>query len=61
MDTKTQIKAFIKANSPVVIYHNNENGDWVWAVAVKGTDFWLSAFRTKKRAVKYCKRMGLKI
>lgn len=50
---KLQIKEYIKQKSKVWINYNNENGKWVYAVQVCGTDFWLNAFITRDKAINY--------
>jgi hypothetical protein len=56
------IEKFLFKCSPVSLIHNNENGDWVWAVSVnEDPEFWLDAFPTKEEAVKYCNKHTLPV
>jgi hypothetical protein len=54
-----QIKDFIARRVPVEIYHTHENGSWLWAVQVAGTNFWLDAHRTVEKSIKYCSKNQL--
>jgi len=61
-DTLERVKQAFKDKEQVYIHHNNELGDWVWAVGlVSDTGFWLDAFPTKKEAVEFCKKKKLPI
>jgi len=42
--------AYRKAHAPTMIYRSDETGEYVWAVVVKGTGFWLGAFKTRSEA-----------
>lgn len=46
---------------PVDLYFNNETGEDMWAIRVSGTDFWLGAYREKKRATEECAKYELPI
>ena len=63
ISVEQQIKNYIKSKEPtsVCVHYNDELGEWVWAVVVHNTDFWLDSFQYKKDAVAYCKKHGLKI
>ena len=58
-----KIKALIRdPNTQVIIEKSNELGYPVFAICVlDDPDFWLHAFKKKKTALKYCRRMKLKI
>jgi len=52
----------------VSLYHNNENGDWLWSIVPywdsipkRYDGFWLDSAPTKKRALEICKEMGWKV
>lgn len=46
------------AGKPVTIFHANETGEWVWAVAVSGSEFWMDAFETEAEAEAFVKEIG---
>ena len=55
---------YVEQRHPVVIAQRDDvwvEGDMHWAVIVEGIDpeFWLEAFRMKKRAVQFCENLGL--
>ena len=54
-----QIKDFIAQKVPVEINHTNVNGAWLWAIQVAETDFWLEAYNSVEKAVKFCTRNQL--
>jgi len=55
-----QIDRYLKdPKTRVFINTNNENGTWLHAVQVKGTDFWLASFQTEKEALEYIKKNDL--
>lgn len=54
-----QVKFLLSLKIPVAVYGNDESGDWVYSVVVRGTDFWLESFKTKDEAVSYCKKYEL--
>lgn len=58
-----KIKALIRnPDTQVFIEKSNELGYPVYAICVlDDPDFWLHAFKKKKTALKYCRRMNLKI
>lgn len=57
-----QIRQYIYAHKPVFIDHNNDNGAWVFAVALcEMPDFWLDAFDTKREAIAFCRKNELPI
>jgi hypothetical protein len=56
---KEQIKQYIKDKAEVFINYNNENGEWIYAVQVINTDFWLNAFKTREKAIEYINKNGL--
>ncbi|HWJ02786.1 MAG TPA: hypothetical protein VNU93_03840 [Verrucomicrobiae bacterium] len=49
-----QIKDLVAKRLPVEIYHTNENGSWLWAIAGVGTNTWLDAYLSEEKAVKFC-------
>lgn len=58
----TDVKEYLKRKVDVIIYHNNENGSWVWAIDVcENPGFWLNAFEKKEDAIEFCKNHELKI
>jgi hypothetical protein len=42
---------------PVNISHNNETGEWQWAITCDDA-WWMDAFPTKDEAVAHCNAMG---
>lgn len=55
-----QVNKYIKAKEPVYIYHNDEAGDVLFAVAVKSDPgFWLNSFKTKREALNFIKKNKL--
>jgi hypothetical protein len=65
-DETTRIRCihYVEQRHPVVIAQRDDiwaKNDMHWAVIVEGIDpeFWLEAFRMKKRAVQFCENLGL--
>ena len=63
-----QVKEYIESSDTrVVVYRNNETGEWLWAVAVYDEEtmitnsYWLNAFRTKREAMQFVKDNKLKL
>lgn len=57
---------FLRRKAPVILWHNHELEEPVWAVVVdegKRLDecFWLTAFPTKEEAVIFCRKAGVPI
>lgn len=45
--------------SHVVIYRNDEAGEWQWSIMVAGTEFWLTSFPTQTEALAFVNEHGL--
>jgi len=44
-----------ESKAPIEVLFTDERGQGVWAVKVKGTDFWLAFYRTEDKARKFAK------
>ena len=47
------ISGYLREHAPVEIVRSDDTGEWLWAVQVVGTDFWLWAFNTLPAARAY--------
>lgn len=54
-----KVEQFLKIKPPVFIHINDETGEDLWSVQVKGTDFWLDSFKNLYHAMQYCNHNGL--
>lgn len=48
------IEVALEQKTPVEIYHNDESGEFKWAVQLINTDFWVDCFLTKDEAINFC-------
>jgi hypothetical protein len=49
-------------DNKVVLYHNNETGQWYWSIIdAHDNKKWLKSFDTKENAIEYCKLHELEI
>jgi hypothetical protein len=56
------IRYALEPRLEVILDHNNENGEWVWAIRVFDyPEFWMDAVPTKKAARELCRAMGWRI
>lgn len=53
-DVETTIQRALVERVECLIYYTDETGQWLWAVQIKGTDFWLNSFNTRQEAEEYC-------
>jgi len=52
----------LKNKSSVFIFHNNEIGEWRYAIVLADmSEFWLNSFKTLEEARAYCESYGLPI
>ena len=59
---RQQADLYIQQKVSIEIYHTDEFGhEWLWAIQVAGTDFWLGGYRDRGRAIKECEENGLPI
>ena len=62
MSVNSEIKGYLKRKVDVLIFHNNETGEWLWSVVVDdGSGFWLNSFKSEKAAMNYCQRHMLQV
>jgi hypothetical protein len=45
----------------VILYENDEAGDWQWSLTFENSDFWMDSFDTKEEARGFCGEMGWSI
>lgn len=56
------IRYALEPELQVILDHNNESSDWVWAIRVfDSPEFWMDVRPTKKDAIALCREMGWKI
>jgi hypothetical protein len=57
----TTLVELLERKAPVEIRYNNEAGVWQWSVSDVETGFWFDSFGTKREALAYCRKKGLKV